>query len=166
MTRFQELLLTINLIFSAYEKNTSSDTMQGHKLKTAQSKFTYLQINFHYTYSAQWFLTNFDLFVTRRGFRPKITIWLFFFFFLVERRRRFAINDRIKELGTLLPKNNESYYEIVRDLRPNKGTILKSSVDYIKCLKYEVSRLRKFEQKQKEIEYQNKRLLKRIMVII
>lgn len=27
--------------------------------------------------------------------------------FLVERRRRFNINDRIKELGTLLPKNND-----------------------------------------------------------
>lgn len=94
-----------------------------------------------------------------------IFIYIYFIYFSVERRRRFAINDRIKELGTLLPKNNESYYEIVRDLRPNKGTILKSSVDYIKCLKYEVNRLRKGEQKQKEIEYQNKRLIKRIMVI-
>lgn len=27
--------------------------------------------------------------------------------FSVERRRRFNINDRIKELGTLLPKNND-----------------------------------------------------------
>lgn len=27
--------------------------------------------------------------------------------FLVERRRRFNINDRIKELGTLLPKQND-----------------------------------------------------------
>lgn len=83
---------------------------------------------------------------------------------LVERRRRFNINDRIKELGTLLPKNNESYYEIVRDVRPNKGTILKSSVDYIKCLKHENNRLRRVELKQKEIEVQNKRLLMRIQV--
>lgn len=81
---------------------------------------------------------------------------------LVERRRRFNINDRIKELGTLLPKNNESYYEIVRDVRPNKGTILKSSVDYIKCLKHEINRLRRAELKQKEIEQQNKRLLMRV----
>lgn len=82
--------------------------------------------------------------------------------FAVERRRRFNINDRIKELGTLLPKNNESYYEIVRDVRPNKGTILKSSVDYIKCLKHEINRLRKTELKQKDIEGQNKRLMMRI----
>jgi len=27
----------------------------------------------------------------------------------VERRRRFNINDRIKELGTLLPKGTEMY---------------------------------------------------------
>ena len=29
------------------------------------------------------------------------------FIILVERRRRFNINDRIKELGTLLPKGTE-----------------------------------------------------------
>lgn len=83
----------------------------------------------------------------------------------VERRRRFNINDRIKELGTLLPKSNESYYELVRDVRPNKGTILKSSVDYIKVLKHEINRLRKAELKQKEMEQQNKRLLMRVQVI-
>ena len=82
----------------------------------------------------------------------------------VERRRRFNINDRIKELGTLLPKNNESYYELVRDVRPNKGTILKSSVDYIKCLKHEINRLRRAELKQKEMEQQNKRLMMRVQV--
>lgn len=89
--------------------------------------------------------------------------WIKLFFLpSVERRRRFNINDRIKELGTLLPKNNESYYEIVRDVRPNKGTILKSSVDYIKCLKHEINRLRRAELKQKEIEQQNKRLVMRV----
>lgn len=84
----------------------------------------------------------------------------------VERRRRFNINDRIKELGTLLPKSNESYYEIVRDVRPNKGTILKSSVDYIKVLKHEINRLRKAELKQKDMEMQNKRLVMRVQVKI
>lgn len=87
------------------------------------------------------------------------------FLFEVERRRRFNINDRIKELGTLLPKNNESYYEIVRDVRPNKGTILKSSVDYIRVLKHEINRLRKAELKQKDMELQNKRLMIRVQVI-
>lgn len=86
-------------------------------------------------------------------------------FFLVERRRRFNINDRIKELGTLLPKNNDPYYEVVRDVRPNKGTILKSSVDYIKCLKHEVTRLKQNENRQKQIENQNRRLMLRIQVI-
>ncbi|KAL5283739.1 MITF family protein [Megaselia abdita] len=81
---------------------------------------------------------------------------------MIERRRRFNINDRIKELGTLLPKNNDPYYEVVRDVRPNKGTILKSSVDYIKCLKHEVNRLRQNEFRQKEVEHQNRKLLLRI----
>uniref|UniRef100_A0A8C4QPB4 BHLH domain-containing protein n=1 Tax=Eptatretus burgeri TaxID=7764 RepID=A0A8C4QPB4_EPTBU len=44
---------------------------------------------------------------------------------LIERRRRFNINDRIKELGTLIPKSSDP------DMRWNKGTILKASVDYI-----------------------------------
>lgn len=48
----------------------------------------------------------------------------------IERRRRFNINDRIKELGTLLPKQDP-------EMRPNKGTILKSSVDYIQTLQGE-----------------------------
>ncbi|KAJ8952541.1 hypothetical protein NQ314_007510 [Rhamnusium bicolor] len=80
----------------------------------------------------------------------------------VERRRRFNINDRIKELGTLLPKNNDPYYEIVRDVRPNKGTILKSSVEYIKCLKNEVQRLKQQEVRQKEMECINRRLILRV----
>lgn len=84
----------------------------------------------------------------------------------VERRRRFNINDRIKELGTLLPKTNDPYYEVVRDVRPNKGTILKSSVDYIKCLKHEVTRLKQNEMRQKQIEHQNRRLLLRIQVCV
>ncbi|XP_055383915.1 transcription factor EC, partial [Condylostylus longicornis] len=81
---------------------------------------------------------------------------------MIERRRRFNINDRIKELGTLLPKTNDPYYEVVRDVRPNKGTILKSSVDYIKCLKHEVNRLKQNDYRRKEIEHQNRRLLMRI----
>lgn len=88
----------------------------------------------------------------------------FYIIFTVERRRRFNINDRIKELGTLLPKNNDPYFEIVRDVRPNKGTILKSSVEYIKCLKSEVQRLKQTEAKQKQVENTNRRLVLRIQV--
>ncbi|XP_050314480.1 transcription factor EC isoform X2 [Anthonomus grandis grandis] len=81
---------------------------------------------------------------------------------MIERRRRFNINDRIKELGTLLPKTNDPYYEIVRDVRPNKGTILKSSVEYIKCLKSEVMRLKQTEARQKQMENMNRRLQLRV----
>lgn len=84
---------------------------------------------------------------------------------MIERRRRFNINDRIKELGTLLPKTNEFLYDIIQDLhirQPNKGTILKSSVDYIKCLKYEVNRLKRNEQKQKDWDNQARRMITKI----
>jgi len=81
---------------------------------------------------------------------------------MIERRRRFNINDRIKELGTLLPKNNDPYFEIVRDVRPNKGTILKSSVEYIRILKSELQRMKQVEARQKELEMQNRRLIIRI----
>lgn len=93
-----------------------------------------------------------------------ISLFYFGIYFTVERRRRFNINDRIKELGTLLPKTNEFLFEIIQDLhirQPNKGTILKSSVDYIKCLKYEVNRLRRYEHKQKDNQ---KRMIARIQV--
>ncbi|XP_066581284.1 microphthalmia-associated transcription factor isoform X2 [Prorops nasuta] len=81
---------------------------------------------------------------------------------MIERRRRFNINDRIKELGTLLPKTNDPYYEIVRDVRPNKGTILKSSVEYIKLLKNELTRMKQNEVRHKQLEHQNRRLLLRV----
>ncbi|XP_074106595.1 transcription factor Mitf isoform X2 [Cotesia typhae] len=81
---------------------------------------------------------------------------------MIERRRRFNINDRIKELGTLLPKTNDPYYEIVRDVRPNKGTILKSSVEYIKLLKNELTRLKQCEIRHKQLEHQNRRLQLRV----
>lgn len=81
---------------------------------------------------------------------------------MIERRRRFNINDRIKELGTLLPKNNDPHFDLVRDLRQNKGTILKATVDYLRCLKKEVGKIPQMEQKQKLLEHQNRKLLLRI----
>ncbi|XP_013786837.1 microphthalmia-associated transcription factor-like isoform X2 [Limulus polyphemus] len=81
---------------------------------------------------------------------------------MIERRRRFNINDRIKELGTLLPKNNDPHFDLVRDLRQNKGTILKASVDYVRCLKKEVSKIPRMEERQKQLEHQNRKLLLRI----
>ena len=88
-------------------------------------------------------------------------LWLFV---LVERRRRFNINDRIKELGTLLPKNSEQYYEIVRDVRQNKGSILKASVDYIKILKREKEKKILLEEKCRKLEQMNRKALLKIQV--
>ncbi|XP_018114796.1 melanocyte inducing transcription factor S homeolog isoform X9 [Xenopus laevis] len=75
---------------------------------------------------------------------------------LIERRRRFNINDRIKELGTLIPKSNDP------DMRWNKGTILKASVDYIRKLQREQHRSKEVENKQKKLEHANRHLLLRI----
>ena len=88
-------------------------------------------------------------------------LWLFV---LVERRRRFNINDRIKELGTLLPKNSEQYYEVVRDVRQNKGSILKASVDYIKILKREKEKKILLEEKCRKLEQMNRKALLKIQV--
>ncbi|XP_054708562.1 microphthalmia-associated transcription factor-like isoform X2 [Uloborus diversus] len=77
---------------------------------------------------------------------------------MIERRRRFNINDRIKELGTLLPRTDDPYYELVRDLRRNKGTILRASVAYLRCLKKDASRIPDMEEKQRLLELQNNSL--------
>ncbi|XP_041955423.1 microphthalmia-associated transcription factor-like isoform X2 [Alosa alosa] len=75
---------------------------------------------------------------------------------LIERRRRFNINDRIKELGTLIPKSNDP------DMRWNKGTILKASVDYIRKLQREQQRSKELETRQKKLEHANRHLILRI----
>uniref|UniRef100_A0AAV2M6B6 BHLH domain-containing protein n=1 Tax=Knipowitschia caucasica TaxID=637954 RepID=A0AAV2M6B6_KNICA len=75
---------------------------------------------------------------------------------LIERRRRFNINDRIKELGTLIPKSNDP------DMRWNKGTILKASVDYIRKLQRDQQRAKDLECRQRKIEHTNRHLLLRI----
>ncbi|KAI6222415.1 Transcription factor E3 [Aphelenchoides fujianensis] len=50
---------------------------------------------------------------------------------MIERRRRYNINDRIKELGLMLPKST------AEEMKLNKGTILKASCDYIRQLRRE-----------------------------
>ncbi|KAJ8017297.1 hypothetical protein DPEC_G00016380 [Dallia pectoralis] len=74
----------------------------------------------------------------------------------IERRRRFNINDRIKELGALIPKSSDP------EMRWNKGTILKASVDYIRRLQKEQQRAKEMETKQKKLEHSNRSLLLRI----
>ncbi|XP_075052094.1 transcription factor EB isoform X3 [Mixophyes fleayi] len=76
---------------------------------------------------------------------------------MIERRRRFNINDRIKELGTLIPKTND-----LSDTRWNKGTILRASVDYIKHMQKEQQRSRDLENHSKQLEQANKQLWLRI----
>ncbi|XP_061922738.1 transcription factor EC isoform X2 [Entelurus aequoreus] len=75
---------------------------------------------------------------------------------LIERRRRYNINYRIKELGTLIPKSNDP------DMRWNKGTILKASVEYIRWLQKEQQHAREVEGRQKKLEQANRRLMLRI----
>uniref|UniRef100_A0A3Q1FU01 Transcription factor binding to IGHM enhancer 3a n=1 Tax=Acanthochromis polyacanthus TaxID=80966 RepID=A0A3Q1FU01_9TELE len=77
---------------------------------------------------------------------------------LIERRRRFNINDRIKELGALIPKSSDP------ETRWNKGTILKASVDYIRKLQKEQQRTREMEERQRRLENTNRSLLLRIQV--
>uniref|UniRef100_A0A182MPM2 BHLH domain-containing protein n=1 Tax=Anopheles culicifacies TaxID=139723 RepID=A0A182MPM2_9DIPT len=80
------------------------------------------------------------------------------------RRRRFNINDKIKELGTLLPKNMEGSSSELngKDGRVNKGTILKGTVDYVKELKLEVSMLRRNDELVMALRNENAMLLKRV----
>ncbi|XP_047737018.1 myb-like protein Z isoform X4 [Hyalella azteca] len=77
---------------------------------------------------------------------------------MIERRRRFNINDRIKELATLLPKTHEPYFDLVRDLRHNKGEILKASVDYIRRMKSDLDASKESDAKRRALEQQNRQL--------
>ncbi|CAK6975923.1 transcription factor E3a [Scomber scombrus] len=75
---------------------------------------------------------------------------------LIERRRRFNINDRIKELGALIPKDSDP------ETRWNKGTILKASVDYIRKLQKDQHRSREMEERQRRLESTNRSLMLKI----
>ena len=65
-----------------------------------------------------------------------------------------------------MPKQNEQYYEVVRDVRQNKGSILKASVDYIRILKREKERKCHVEEKCKKLEQVNRRILIKLQVEI
>ena len=58
------------------------------------------------------------------------------------------------------------YYDIVRDVRQNKGSILKASVDYIRKLKSDQQKKRLLEDKIKLQDAQNKKLLLKIQVLL
>lgn len=99
--------------------------------------------------------------------RLESSVNLFVIGFAVERRRRFNINDKIKELGTLLPRNMEGSSSDIsgKDGRVNKGTILKGTVDYVKELKQEVSALRRNGDLLAAIKNENIILLHKLAVI-
>lgn len=108
--------------------------------------------------------------------------------FVVERRRRYNINDRIKELATLLPPTTHPYVvyylciklhfgvyfpthvniniHYSRAMKLNKGSILKASVEYVKELKKDKEKLVLFETKQKTMEAKYQKMLIRIFVRI
>uniref|UniRef100_A0A0N5AWA8 BHLH domain-containing protein n=1 Tax=Syphacia muris TaxID=451379 RepID=A0A0N5AWA8_9BILA len=65
---------------------------------------------------------------------------------MIERRRRYNINDRIKELGGMLPKHS------AEEMKLNKGTILKASCDYIRQLRKEHDMLLRQQQQQARME--------------
>ncbi|KAG2220545.1 hypothetical protein INT45_004151 [Circinella minor] len=71
----------------------------------------------------------------------------------VERRRRENINERIQELGTLLPEHMldecSSNSAGGTGNKPNKGHILRKSVDHIKLLQHDVS---SYRQRIRELE--------------
>lgn len=78
--------------------------------------------------------------------------------FLVERRRRYNINDRIKELGLMLPKST------AEDMKLNKGTILKASCDYIRQLQRDREIMVKQQQQQAKLEDATRQYMQRIKV--
>ncbi|KAJ1366061.1 hypothetical protein KIN20_026643 [Parelaphostrongylus tenuis] len=77
---------------------------------------------------------------------------------MIERRRRYNINDRIKELGMMLPKSS------AEDLKLNKGTILKASCDYIRQLQRDRELMLKQQAHQQKLENIAKQYAERIRV--
>uniref|UniRef100_A0A915A8U1 BHLH domain-containing protein n=1 Tax=Parascaris univalens TaxID=6257 RepID=A0A915A8U1_PARUN len=66
---------------------------------------------------------------------------------MIERRRRYNINDRIKELGLMLPKHS------AEEMKLNKGTILKASCDYIRQLQKDRELMLRQQQQQARLEH-------------
>lgn len=78
---------------------------------------------------------------------------------MFERRRRFNINERIRELAGLLPRRSEPYYEAARH---SAGHVLKASVEYMRWLKEEVSRMSEAEARRRILELENQHLRSRV----
>ena len=59
-------------------------------------------------------------------------------------------------MGTILPKSSQG------EIKQNKGSILKASVDYIKSLKLELNRSKQVEEKLRQMALLNRKLISRI----
>ena len=59
---------------------------------------------------------------------------------------------------------NKWELQFFRDLRQNKGSILKASVDYIRKLRRDQERLKQIEEKQRQTELQNRKMMLRVQV--
>uniref|UniRef100_A0A3Q2QEK1 Melanocyte inducing transcription factor b n=2 Tax=Fundulus heteroclitus TaxID=8078 RepID=A0A3Q2QEK1_FUNHE len=85
--------------------------------------------------------------------------------FPVEAEVRALAKERQKKdnhnLSNARDRNN-GIFVICRDMRWNKGTILKASVDYIRRLQREQQRTKELENRQKKLEHANRHLMLRI----
>ena len=77
---------------------------------------------------------------------------------MVASREEWLPNDRDEKVLIF------RYFDLVRDVRQNKGSILKASVDYIKKLKVDQDRKKFLEQKCRIQEYQTRKLIAKLQV--
>ena len=56
------------------------------------------------------------------------------------------------------------YHHLVKDVRQNKGSILRATVEYVKVLKEDQARHRQLEEKLKFQEFQHRKLLRILQV--
>ena len=58
------------------------------------------------------------------------------------------------------------YHNLVKDVRQNKGSILRATVEYVKVLKEDHGRYRQLEEKLKFQEFQQRKLLRILQVLV
>ena len=58
------------------------------------------------------------------------------------------------------------YHNLVKDVRQNKGSILRATVEYVKVLKDDQDRYRQLEEKLKFQEFQQRKLLRILQVLV
>jgi len=80
----------------------------------------------------------------------------------IERARRLFIDAKIRELEFLLPKTNENFHELAKDIKHNKGGILGASVDYLRILKYDQIKKQEIEERCNIQDLQNRKLMMKL----